>query len=203
MTKNMHKRIYTATVREKPVKNSKLLTLEGEHDFGEDETVIIMGENDFNQMQKMMEHQRKMISSFEVMLEEIKNDENATIGHQKEIITELNNECSIFMNELSDTQGRLEELYGLYDSLNGKYDEMMTRNFNLDEQFKNKVEEAKQILQNVYSIKNRHPLTYIKERMPQSYIPLKSSSENKKLSQGYRRNKDKYKLNNDKKIISP
>ena len=196
MNKKFPKRIYTATVQENPVKNSKLLTLEGEHDFGEDETVIIMAEKDFGQMQKMMEHQRKMISSFEVMLEEMKNDEKVKIGHQKEIIMELNNECSRFMNELTDTHGRLEEMYGLYDSLNGKYDELMTRNFNLDEQLKNKLEEAKQILQNVYTIKNRHPLTYIKERIPQSYIPLKNSSENKKP-------KKDYSLKNDKKVISP
>jgi len=196
MNKNMPKRIYTATVQENPVKDSKVLTLEGEHDFGEDETVIIMAEKDFSQMQKMMEHQRKMISSFEVMLEEMKNDEKVKIGHQKEIIMELNNECSRFMNELTDTHGRLEEMYGLYDSLNGKYDELMTRNFNLDEQLKNKLEEAKQILQNVYAIKNRHPLTYIKERIPQSYIPHKNSSENKKPNKDYR-------LKNDKKVISP
>ncbi len=194
MNKNIRKRIYTATVQEKPVKDSKMLMLEGEHDFGEDETVIIMAEKDFSQMQKMMEHQRRMISSFEVMLEEMKKDQKVKISHQKEIITELNNEYSRFMNELTDTHGRLEEMYEVYDSLNGKYDELITRDFNLDEQLKNKLEEAKQILQNVYSIKNRHPLTYIKERIPQSYIPLKNSSETK--NQGFT-------LKNDKKVILP
>lgn len=177
MKKEAKKRIYPATVESNHSGSARMLKLSSEHDFKENETVIIMSEKDFNHMQKQMEHHRKMISSFEVMLEELKDDQKVKISHQNKIIHHLDNKCSKFLNELTDTQERLEEIYGLYDSLNIKYEELTSKNFNIDQQLKNKLEETKQILQSIYSIKNRHPINYIKEHIQPQNIPLKSSEE--------------------------
>ena len=185
MDKEAKIRIYPATVESNHSGSDRLLKLSNEHDFQENETVIIMSEKDFNHMQKQMEHHRKMISSFEVMLEELKDDQKVKISHQNKIIHHLDNKCSKFLNELTDTQERLEEIYGLYDSLNSKYDELTSKNFNIDQQLKTKLEETKQILQSIYSVKNRHPINYIKEHIHPQNIPQKSSGEDPSVNSNY------------------
>ena len=151
--------------------SNNLLTLEGEHDFEENETVIAIAEKDFNKMQELLEDRRKRINSFEVMLEELKIDQNSLILQQQEKILKLDEECLVFHEQTKDLKFRLDELYSIYDDLNLKYKELED-NFTLDEQMKNKLEEFKQMLSTVYNLKKHHPIGYIKNRIPQNRINL-------------------------------
>jgi len=153
-----------------------LLTLKGEHDFKEDEIVITIAEKDFNQMQKLLEHRRKSINSFEVTLEELKTEQNIINRQQEETIRKLDDECLKLREKVENLSYHLDELYSLYDGLDLKYGEL-EKSFNLDEPLLRKLEEVKQILKNIYNLKEHHPLGYLKGCIPKSISHSRTSNE--------------------------
>jgi chromosome segregation ATPase len=179
-----------------------LITLKGDHGFKPDETVIILHETDFKELEELLdisrEHKDDLILKDKEILQlnedlstareelqdktrslvnleaRLKVYEDNQLNHKEELQALKDKELQ-YIEETREHQLRIKELERLQgEDYQGKYNKLRNKHDHLQERLNKSLEETNKLQKVITDLSNRGFIDYITGRLPESFKQLQA-----------------------------